>query len=92
MNKLLKNANLEDTQNALNFATSVAMMIDKIRDDLQLDKEYGNPDFDIIIDKVNNKISIEAKANNLELEVVEEHLKLNMEIKLHTINWEKDDE
>ena len=92
MNKLLKNANLEDTQNALNFATSVAMMIDKIRDDLQLDKEYGNPDFGIIIDKVNNKISIEAKANNLELEVVEEHLKLNMEIKLHTINWEVDDE
>tara|TARA_R110002012_G_scaffold91544_1_gene222758 strand:+ start:667 stop:936 length:270 start_codon:yes stop_codon:yes gene_type:complete len=89
MNKLLKNANLEDTQNALNFATSVAMMIDKIRDDLQLDKEYGNPDFDIIIDKVNNKISIEAKANDLELEVVEEHLKLNMKIKLHTINWEE---
>tara|TARA_R110002020_G_scaffold42504_1_gene124442 strand:+ start:253 stop:522 length:270 start_codon:yes stop_codon:yes gene_type:complete len=89
MNKLLKNANLEDTQNALNFATSVAMMIDKIRDDLQLDKEYGNPDFDIIIDKVNNKISIEAKANDLELEVVEEHLKLNMKIKLHTIQWEE---
>ena len=88
MSKLLKNANLEDTQNALNFATSVAMMIDKIRDDLQLDKKYGNPDFDIIIDKVNNKISIEAKATDLELEVVEEHLKRNMGIKVHTINWE----
>jgi len=87
MSKLLKNANLEDTQDALNFATSVAMMIDKIRDDLQLDKKYGNPDFDIIIDKVNNKISIEAKVNDLELEVVEEHLKRNMGIKVHTINW-----
>lgn len=89
MSKLLKNANLEDTQNALNFATSVAEMIDKIRDDLQLDEEYGHPDFDIIIDKVNNKISIEAKANDLELEVVEEHLKRNMGIKVYTIQWEE---
>ena len=85
MSKLLKNANLEDTQNALNFATSVAVMIDKIRDDLQ----GGNPDFDIIIDKVNNKISIETKANDLELEVVEEHLKRNMGIKVYTVQWEE---
>ena len=87
MGKLLKNANLEETQDALNFATSVAVMIDKIRDDLQLDKKYGNPDFDLILDKVNNKISIEAKVSDLEMEVVEEHLKHNMKLKLYTIQW-----